>query len=97
MDRQTLRDWVIRYNAHGPDGLYDCWGEIQEPATFGTGKPNLERTPKALKRLRPNSSRPPGGTGVSCFGFMRYRYFLTCRHGDEPGQAHVHPATNAAD
>ena len=21
MDRQTLRDWVIRFNAHGPDGL----------------------------------------------------------------------------
>ena len=27
MDRQTLRDWVIRYNAHGPDGLCDCWGD----------------------------------------------------------------------
>lgn len=24
MDRQTLRDWVIRYNAHGLDGLADC-------------------------------------------------------------------------
>jgi transposase len=23
MDRQTLRDWVHRYNASGPDGLYD--------------------------------------------------------------------------
>jgi transposase len=23
MDRQTLRDWVIRYNAHGLDGLTD--------------------------------------------------------------------------
>ncbi len=31
MDRQTLRDWVIRYNAHGPDGLYDCWGEGRPP------------------------------------------------------------------
>ena len=26
MDRQTLRDWVIRYNEHGIDGLYDQWG-----------------------------------------------------------------------
>jgi transposase len=26
MDRQTLRDWVIRYNAHGVDGLGDRWG-----------------------------------------------------------------------
>lgn len=25
MDRQTLRDWVIRYNAHGLEGLYDRW------------------------------------------------------------------------
>ena len=31
MDRQTLRDWVIRYNAHGPDGLYDCWGDGRPP------------------------------------------------------------------
>lgn len=23
MDRQTLRDWVHRFNAHGPDGLID--------------------------------------------------------------------------
>ncbi len=23
MDRQTLRDWVHRFNAHGPDGLKD--------------------------------------------------------------------------
>lgn len=23
MDRQTLRDWVLRYNAHGLSGLYD--------------------------------------------------------------------------
>jgi transposase len=25
MDRQTLRDWVIRYNAHGVAGLSDNW------------------------------------------------------------------------
>jgi transposase len=25
MDRQTLRDWVIRYNAHGVVGLDDSW------------------------------------------------------------------------
>jgi transposase len=27
MDRQTLRDWVIRYNAAGVAGLADRWGE----------------------------------------------------------------------
>lgn len=33
MDRQTLRDWVIRYNAHGLDGLADRWSGGR-PATF---------------------------------------------------------------
>ena len=31
MDRQTLRDWGIRYNAHGPEGLDDCWGDGRPP------------------------------------------------------------------
>jgi transposase len=31
MDRQTLRDWVIRYNSHGVDGLCDCWGDGRPP------------------------------------------------------------------
>src|SRR5680860_1799115 len=25
MDRQTLRDWVHRFNQAGPDGLFDRW------------------------------------------------------------------------
>jgi transposase len=31
MDRQTLRDWVIRYNEHGVDGLLDRWGSGRPP------------------------------------------------------------------
>ena len=31
MDRQTLRDWVIRYNAHGLDGLSDRSGAGRPP------------------------------------------------------------------
>ena len=31
MDRQTLRDWVIRHNEHGLDGLVDCWGDGRPP------------------------------------------------------------------
>ena len=31
MDRQTLRDWVIRYNEHGIDGLLDLWGDGRPP------------------------------------------------------------------
>ena len=35
MDRQTLRDWVVRYNEHGIDGLADRWGDGRPP-TFDT-------------------------------------------------------------
>ena len=35
MDRQTLRDWVLRYNAHGVDGLVDRW-DGGRPPTFTT-------------------------------------------------------------
>ena len=31
MDRQTLRDWVIRYNENGIDGLFDCWDGGRPP------------------------------------------------------------------
>jgi transposase len=31
MDRQTLRDWVMRYNEHGLDGLLDRWGDGRPP------------------------------------------------------------------
>ena len=35
MDRQTLRDWVLRYNERGIDGLADRWGDGRPP-TFDT-------------------------------------------------------------
>ena len=31
MDRQTLRDWVHRFNASGPKGLIDNWTEGPKP------------------------------------------------------------------
>jgi putative transposase len=31
MDRQTLRDWVHRFNAQGPDGLLDSWSKGPGP------------------------------------------------------------------
>ena len=30
-DRQTLRDWVHRFNAGGPEGLFDNWTEGPKP------------------------------------------------------------------
>ena len=31
MDRQTLRDWVHRFNAFGPEGLFDNWTNGPKP------------------------------------------------------------------
>ncbi len=31
MDRQTLRDWVHRFNERGPDGLKDTWSRGNPP------------------------------------------------------------------
>lgn len=31
MDRQTLRDWVHRFNETGPEGLKDAWYDGPEP------------------------------------------------------------------
>jgi putative transposase len=31
MDRQTLRDWVHRFNAAGPEGLFDHWTDGPKP------------------------------------------------------------------
>jgi transposase len=31
MDRQTLRDWVHRFNEHGPEGLLDSWSKGPTP------------------------------------------------------------------
>ena len=35
MDRQTLRDWVHRFNAHGPEGLIDNWMGGPKPRLSG--------------------------------------------------------------
>ena len=40
MDRQTLRDWVIRYNTHGLDGLSDCWGDGRRHGLNRRSRPN---------------------------------------------------------
>ena len=43
MDRQTLRDWVIRYNEHGLDGLADLPREGRPPKLDAKEKAQLIR------------------------------------------------------
>lgn len=41
MDRQTLRDWVHRFNEAGPDGLLDRWTDGPEPRLSADQKAEL--------------------------------------------------------
>ena len=57
MDRQTLRDWVIRYNRGGPAGLSDHWGDGR-PCRLTEGQQ------ATLKAIVLNGARPGGGRGL---------------------------------
>jgi transposase len=41
MDRQTLRDWVHRFNQAGPDGLLDAWTSGPTPRLSSDQKAEL--------------------------------------------------------
>jgi transposase len=59
MDRQTLRDWVIRYNAHGLDGLADCPRDGRPP----TLEPHEKATLVEIVLAGPD----PETSGISAF------------------------------
>ena len=50
MDRQTLRDWVIRFNDQGPDGL------INESSPGAPGKLSKEHSPAWWRKGRSRRS-----------------------------------------
>jgi transposase len=41
MDRQTLRDWVHRFNERGPDGLKDTWSKGHPPRLSASQRAEL--------------------------------------------------------
>jgi transposase len=43
MDRQTLRDWVHRFNQHGPEGLKDTWSKGNPPRLSAEQQGELAR------------------------------------------------------
>ena len=43
MDRQTLRDWVHRFNKHGPEGLKDTWSKGNPPRLSAEQQGELAR------------------------------------------------------
>jgi transposase len=50
MDRQTLRDWVHRFNERGPDGLKDVWSQGKPPRLCADQQAELAR----LVEIGPN-------------------------------------------
>ena len=47
MDRQTLRDWVHRFNERGPEGLLDSWpkeSRAGSPPSSGPSSPQIVET-----------------------------------------------------
>jgi transposase len=60
MDRQTLSDWVNRYNAHGLDGLADQW-------SVGGGRPprlSPEQKDELVKIVLSGPDREASGVSV---------------------------------
>lgn len=47
MDRQTLRDWVHRFNAEGPEGLIDRWAGGPKPRLTAAQKEELAQLVEA--------------------------------------------------
>ncbi len=62
MDRQTLRDWVHRYNGTGPDGLSDGRHTAWPPRGRGAGRRLLAAAGRcpggARQRVHPAAPRP---------------------------------------
>ena len=77
MDRQTLRDWVHRFNAAGPEGLIDHWTEGPKPrlsaaqlaefAAIVEAGPDRETDAASCAGDGPTSSTPspPGSASIS--------------------------------
>jgi len=73
MDRQTLRDWVHRFNQHGPEGLIDR----KAPG----GKPKLSAEQQAeLKRLV-EAGPDPESDGVVRWRCVDLKRVLSLRFG----------------
>ena len=64
MDRQTLRDWVHRFNEAGPDGLKDAWWSGPEPRLSPSQKAELAQ-PWRPAPIRWPTASCAGGASIS--------------------------------
>lgn len=62
MDRQTLRDWVYRFNDSGPEGLKDDWQHVSPGGRPRCRWGNLRRSSKRVLTVRPMAWCVGGGS-----------------------------------
>src|SRR3954471_23059029 len=66
---QTIRDWGLRFNAHGPEGLRGPPGtgpsrQVEHRATRGSGGDGRERSDPCDPRHRTLAAERPGDVGL---------------------------------
>jgi hypothetical protein len=64
MERQTLRDWIIRYNEHGLEGLADRPGQVVRRCSTLSRKPCLMDGSSKVPTLR--RMEWSAGAGSTC-------------------------------
>ena len=64
MDRQTLRDWVHRFNRSGPEGLIDNWTEGPKPRLSEEQLTSSRRSSRVARTVRKMASSG-GGASIS--------------------------------
>ena len=65
MDRQTLRDWIHRFNATGQDGLIDNWTEGPKPRLSAEQLAAFATIVEVGPDVRRTASPGPSGTANS--------------------------------
>ena len=65
MDRQTLRDWVHRFNGSGPQGLIDNWTEGPKPRLSAEQLAQFAQIVEAGRSVRRTGSCAGGGSTSS--------------------------------
>ena len=84
---QIVRDWVMKFNAHGPEGLIDCKppGQCRRVSTARTEL----RSPRYSRaaRSRPCMASCAGGSSTSANGSSRNSRVVVAKQTLEPGIA----------
>jgi transposase len=81
MDRQTLRDWVHRFNALGPAGLKDAW--------YGGPEPRLSAAQKAALTEIVETGPDPATHGVVRWRRIDLQKVIWERFGVDYHERHV--------